>query len=297
MDVLDQYVPDPDRYEAHALPPLRPQRAPAARRSRSGSGRTSATTARSRPSARSCAAPSTSASRTSTWPTTTARRYGSAETNFGRILRERLRGPTATSWSSRPRPATTCGPGPTATGARASTCSRASTRASRGWGSTTSTSSTRTARPGHAARGDDGRAGHGGAPGQGALRRHLVLLAPRAPPRRRASCASSGRRCSSTSRRTRCSTAGSRRSCSTCSASEGVGCIVFSPLAQGMLTDKYLDGIPEGSRARPGRLAATASCSPRRTSRTCARSNEIAQRPRARRWRRWRSRGCCATRA
>ncbi|MCA1783052.1 MAG: L-glyceraldehyde 3-phosphate reductase [Intrasporangiaceae bacterium] len=30
---------------------------------------------------------------------------------------------------------------------------------------------------------------------------------------------------------------------------EGVGCIAFSPLAQGMLTDKYLDGIPEGSRA------------------------------------------------
>jgi L-glyceraldehyde 3-phosphate reductase len=30
---------------------------------------------------------------------------------------------------------------------------------------------------------------------------------------------------------------------------EGIGCIVFSPLAQGMLTDRYLDGIPEGSRA------------------------------------------------
>jgi L-glyceraldehyde 3-phosphate reductase len=30
---------------------------------------------------------------------------------------------------------------------------------------------------------------------------------------------------------------------------EGMGCIVFSPLAQGMLTDKYLDGVPEGSRA------------------------------------------------
>ncbi len=29
----------------------------------------------------------------------------------------------------------------------------------------------------------------------------------------------------------------------------GVGCIVFSPLAQGMLTDKYLGGIPDGSRA------------------------------------------------
>jgi L-glyceraldehyde 3-phosphate reductase len=30
---------------------------------------------------------------------------------------------------------------------------------------------------------------------------------------------------------------------------EGVGCIVFSPLAQGMLTDRYLGGVPEGSRA------------------------------------------------
>jgi L-glyceraldehyde 3-phosphate reductase len=36
---------------------------------------------------------------------------------------------------------------------------------------------------------------------------------------------------------------------------EGVGCIVFSPLAQGLLTDRYLDGIPEGSRAaRAGSL-------------------------------------------
>src|SRR5476649_1453252 len=33
---------------------------------------------------------------------------------------------------------------------------------------------------------------------------------------------------------------------------EGVGCIAFSPLAQGMLTDKYLDGIPAGSRASRG---------------------------------------------
>lgn len=30
---------------------------------------------------------------------------------------------------------------------------------------------------------------------------------------------------------------------------EGIGCIGFSPLAQGMLTTKYLKGIPEGSRA------------------------------------------------
>jgi L-glyceraldehyde 3-phosphate reductase len=36
---------------------------------------------------------------------------------------------------------------------------------------------------------------------------------------------------------------------------EGVGCIVFSPLAQGLLTDRYLNGIPDGSRAsRDGSL-------------------------------------------
>ena len=30
---------------------------------------------------------------------------------------------------------------------------------------------------------------------------------------------------------------------------EGIGCIAFSPLGQGLLTDKYLEGIPSGSRA------------------------------------------------
>jgi L-glyceraldehyde 3-phosphate reductase len=33
---------------------------------------------------------------------------------------------------------------------------------------------------------------------------------------------------------------------------EGIGCIVFSPLAQGMLTSKYLDGVPSDSRAGRG---------------------------------------------
>jgi L-glyceraldehyde 3-phosphate reductase len=37
---------------------------------------------------------------------------------------------------------------------------------------------------------------------------------------------------------------------------EGAGCIAFSPLAQGLLTDKYLAGVPAGSRAsRPGSLS------------------------------------------
>ena len=33
---------------------------------------------------------------------------------------------------------------------------------------------------------------------------------------------------------------------------EGIGCIAFSVLAQGLLTDRYLDGIPPGSRASLG---------------------------------------------
>jgi L-glyceraldehyde 3-phosphate reductase len=38
---------------------------------------------------------------------------------------------------------------------------------------------------------------------------------------------------------------------------EGIGCIVFSPLAQGLLTDRYLAGVPAGSRAsHPGSLSA-----------------------------------------
>jgi L-glyceraldehyde 3-phosphate reductase len=40
-------------------------------------------------------------------------------------------------------------------------------------------------------------------------------------------------------------------------AEVGAGCIAFSPLAQGMLTDKYLHGIPEGSRASQGKSLAT----------------------------------------
>jgi L-glyceraldehyde 3-phosphate reductase len=39
---------------------------------------------------------------------------------------------------------------------------------------------------------------------------------------------------------------------------EGVGCIAFSPLAQGLLTSRYLGGVPEGSRAsRDGSLSRT----------------------------------------
>ena len=57
----------------------------------------------------------------------------------------------------------------------------------------------------------------------------------------------------------------------------GVGCIPFSPLAQGMLTDKYLKGIPENSRASKtgGSLNAT-DITPQRLEQIKA-LNEIAQ--------------------
>ena len=40
---------------------------------------------------------------------------------------------------------------------------------------------------------------------------------------------------------------------------EQVGCIAFSPLAQGQLTDRYLDGVPAGSRATHSRFLTAAA--------------------------------------
>src|SRR3954453_681801 len=56
---------------------------------------------------------------------------------------------------------------------------------------------------------------------------------------------------------------------------EGVGCIVFSPLAQGLLTSKYLDGIPEGSRAAENRFLQRDTITPERLALVRA-LNEIA---------------------
>jgi aryl-alcohol dehydrogenase-like predicted oxidoreductase len=75
----------------------------------------------------------------------------------------------------------------------------------------------------------------------------------------------------------------------------GIGSIVFSPLAQGMLTDKYLGGVPEGSRAAQGKSLRPAS-STTRTSPTSARSTPSPSGA-ARPWRRWRWPGCCAAAA
>jgi len=45
-------------------------------------------------------------------------------------------------------------------------------------------------------------------------------------------------------------------------ASEGMGCIAFSPLAQGLLTDRYLNGVPDGSRATQGKSLSTEQLTP-----------------------------------
>jgi L-glyceraldehyde 3-phosphate reductase len=59
-------------------------------------------------------------------------------------------------------------------------------------------------------------------------------------------------------------------------AREGVGCIAFSPLAQGLLTDKYLGGVPEDSRVRRGQAFAEDLITPENIERAQA-LNEIAR--------------------
>ena len=63
----------------------------------------------------------------------------------------------------------------------------------------------------------------------------------------------------------------------------GTGCIAFSPLAQGLLTDRYLNGIPPDSRAATGGALQPSSITEERLSRVRA-LNEIAaaSRPNAR---------------
>ena len=78
-------------------------------------------------------------------------------------------------------------------------------------------------------------------------------------------------------------------------AETGVGCIAFSPLAQGMLTSKYLDGIPEGSRASRDTSLSPDLLSEKNLDHVRALNDDGASSG-ARRWPRWRWRGRCATR-
>jgi L-glyceraldehyde 3-phosphate reductase len=58
---------------------------------------------------------------------------------------------------------------------------------------------------------------------------------------------------------------------------EGAGCIGFSPLAQGMLSDRYLQGVPEGSRASQGGSLSSELLDEQTLAKVRA-LNEIAQR-------------------
>src|SRR5690606_6762976 len=60
-------------------------------------------------------------------------------------------------------------------------------------------------------------------------------------------------------------------------AANGVGIIAFSPLAQGLLSDRYLEGIPEDSRIRKdGRFLKESALTPDTLSRVRA-LNQLAQ--------------------
>ncbi|MGA9872948.1 MAG: L-glyceraldehyde 3-phosphate reductase [Rhodococcus sp. (in: high G+C Gram-positive bacteria)] len=60
-------------------------------------------------------------------------------------------------------------------------------------------------------------------------------------------------------------------------AAEGIGCIAFSALAQGLLTTKYLNGIPEGSRATQGKTLRDGMLSEKNLHNVAA-LNKIAER-------------------
>ena len=181
--------------------------------------------------------------------------YGSAEENFGEILRKDFRG-LATSSSSPPKPAGTCGRAPTASAARANICSPRSTTASSAWASTTSTSSTRTA-PGTDCPLEETMGALAHAVHQG--KALYVGISSYSPERTREAAQilkSMGVPLlihqPSYSMLNRWIEKGLLATLDEL----GVGCIAFSPLAQGLLTGQV-------SERRAGRLARQASKAPR----------------------------------
>ena len=184
----------------------------------------------------------------------------------------------------------TSGPAPTASGARASTCSRASTRASRAWASTTSTSSLAPLRPADAAAETMGAL-------DSAVRAGKALYVGSTPTRRSAPRGDrdpqgAGHAAADPPALYSLLNRWVEDELLDVLEHDGVGAIVFSPLGQGLLTDRYLNGIPEDSRVSRGEAFARAA------QRGEPRARTRAQRDRARgagsRSRSSRSPGCCA---
>ena len=147
--------------------------------------------------------------------------------------------------------------------------------------------------PENAARGDHGGAGLRRAAGQGPLRRHLLLLGG-ADARGGGDPGRLGTPLlihqPSYSMLNRWIEGGLLEALE----ENGAGCIVFSPLAQGLLTDRYLDGVPDGSRAARGSFRPDMLSDGNLAK---VRGLDAIARRGGRRWRRWRSPGCSATRA
>ncbi len=122
------------------------------------------------------------------------------------------------------------------------------------WGSTMWTSSTRTGRPRTAARGDDGRARPHAS---GRARRSMSASRPIRPnSTRKAAEILQGEGVQLLIHQPSYSMLNRWIEGGLLDTLEelGVGCIAFSPLAQGLLTGKYLNGVPERRPRRPGRL-------------------------------------------
>ena len=135
-------------------------------------------------------------------------------------------------------------------------------------------------RPGDAARGDDGRARHGRAPGQGALRRHLLVLGGEDargggdPARPRHAAPHPPALVLDAEPLDR------GRSCSTCSGTRASAASPSRRSRRACSPTSTCNGIPEGSRASQRQLACSPTCSTDETLAKIRALNEIAAAPR-----------------
>ena len=131
--------------------------------------------------------------------------------------------------------------------------------------------------------------------GQGAVRRHLVVLARRRPARRRRSPRELGTPLLIHQPSYSMLNRWIEEDLLDELGEQGMGCIAFTPLAQGVLTDRYLDGVPADSRAAREGSSVPADVLDEATLEHVRALNEIAAGA-ARSSPSWRCSGRCATR-
>ena len=144
-------------------------------------------------------------------------------------------------------------PGPYGDSGHGSTCWRAWISRCAGWAWSTRHLLQPPARPGHPARGDDERAGHGGQSGR-ALYAGISQYSPEQSAEAVAILRQMGVRLLIHQPSYSIVDRWIEDGLLDALERDGIGCIAFSPLAQGMLTSRYLDGIP-GVAGEQGRFA------------------------------------------